>query len=220
MIAAFEGAPGVGKSTVARSLRREGVAVVPEVNRLFLRPKNEPADWYLDRQNARWEIAAHAERAGRTALLDGDPLQPLWFGWLFPDENWTSVATAASFFMDRVRSGRMRLPDHYILLTLYAAEQARRLHGREVARGLAEFDANAKVRRYASFAAPQRQFFGDLAKRFPGWVSFIDAADPGTAAQVSSLLKKPATPPDSIEALSYAAEWLRSHSAADCRAAA
>lgn len=216
MIAAFEGAPGVGKSTIAASLRRQGVSVVPEVNKLFLRPVEEPADWYLDRQNARWEIAAQAERDGRVALLDGDPLQPLWFGWLYLDERWTSVTTAASFFIERVKTGRMRVPDRYFLLTLDEAERANRLHAREVGRGSANADAVAKVARYASFALPQRRFFEALSQRFPGWITMVDTADPDATARVKLALGESARPPDGLSVLTHAAEWLKANPSAHC----
>ena len=211
MIAAFEGAPGVGKSTIARALLRHGIAVVPEVNRLFLRPVDEPSDWYLDRQNARWELAAYAERGGRTAVLDGDPLQPLWFGWLYPHERWTSVAAAASFYLDRAAGGRMRLPDRYIFLTLDQQTRARRLYEREIERGLTDIDAAAKVARYSTFAGPQQRLFEAMSSRFPGWVATINTGEPDAAGRIIDVLEEPASPPSSVLALSYAIEWLQSH---------
>jgi broad-specificity NMP kinase len=42
MMIAIEGAPGVGKSTVAAALGAGGAFVIPEVNRLFARPDPEP----------------------------------------------------------------------------------------------------------------------------------------------------------------------------------
>ena len=211
MIAALEGAPGVGKSTLARALKQVGVAIVAEANRLFPRPAEEPADWYLDLQNARWEIAAHAERAGRIGLLDGDPLQPLWFGWLYPDEGWTPPETAAAFFMQRVSAGRMRLPDRYLLIVCENGERGRRLYGREVAQGKDPAGAAAKVARYAPFAARQRRYFDALVDRFPGWISTVDLTDMLGVADALALLRAPSTPPDSLEALSFAADWLSSN---------
>jgi predicted ATPase len=72
-IISIEGAPGVGKSTIAAALARLGAFVVPEVNQLFAEPKPEPPDWYYDRQNARWEMAQLKAAQGRLAVLDGDP---------------------------------------------------------------------------------------------------------------------------------------------------
>lgn len=210
MIAALEGAPGVGKSTLAAGLAR-GATVVPEINQLFLRPRPEPADWYLDRQNARWEIAAHAERSGRTAVLDGDPLQPLWLGWLYPNENWTPSATAASFFIDRIQSGRMRLPDRYLFLVVDEAERGHRLRNREVARGLGAGRAAEKVRRYSTFAASQHRFFAALSERFPGWIMTLDTGTPDAAVQAAALLEACASPPDGVMAVTYAADWLATH---------
>jgi broad-specificity NMP kinase len=77
MIIAIEGAPGVGKSATAAALAKGRAYVVPEVNRLFARPDPEPAEWYCERQIARWEMARLHTAQDGLAVLDGDPFQPL-----------------------------------------------------------------------------------------------------------------------------------------------
>ncbi|HEY8560173.1 MAG TPA: AAA family ATPase [Pyrinomonadaceae bacterium] len=77
-IICFEGASAVGKTTTSNALRDErGARVVPEVNQLFARPENEPAEWYFERQVERWRIARERSRRGALVVLDGDPFQPL-----------------------------------------------------------------------------------------------------------------------------------------------
>lgn len=48
-IIAFEGASAVGKSTTCRELEKNyGAYIIPEVNSLFERPKNEHRTWYFE----------------------------------------------------------------------------------------------------------------------------------------------------------------------------
>ncbi|WP_436864949.1 hypothetical protein [Bacillus fungorum] len=49
-IIAFEGASAVGKSTTCRELEKNyGAYIIPEVNFLFERPKNEHRTWYFEK---------------------------------------------------------------------------------------------------------------------------------------------------------------------------
>lgn len=57
-IIAFEGASAVGKSSTCRELENNyGAFIIPEVNFLFERPKNEHRTWYFEKQVERWNIA-------------------------------------------------------------------------------------------------------------------------------------------------------------------
>ena len=90
MIVTLTGAPAVGKSTTATAMVADHRAfVVPEVNKLFARPKNEPKSWYLERQVARWEMGLCQANNFDWIIFDGDLFQPLWFSWIFHDEPWT-----------------------------------------------------------------------------------------------------------------------------------
>jgi hypothetical protein len=73
----FEGPSAVGKTTSAQVLRASnGIEVVPDVAALFERPSDESADWYLERQVERWQLALQSS-VDRDVVLDGDPFQPL-----------------------------------------------------------------------------------------------------------------------------------------------
>lgn len=85
-IICLEGASGIGKSTAAEFMAREyGFVRVPEVNELFSRSSNESDDWYFQMQIMRWELAKKTSLSGKTAILDGDHLQPVWYNWIFDD---------------------------------------------------------------------------------------------------------------------------------------
>ena len=209
MIIAFEGAPGVGKSTTAAALAGVGVLVVPEVNLLFARPTPEPADWYLDRQNARWEMAALQARQGRRAILDGDPFQPLWFGWIFQEGPWAGWRDTLQFYRQRILEGRLAFPDRYVFFTLPEPSRRERLLVRERARGLGEERAQHKVERYAQLAEPQRRYFEALATQFPDWVVRLEPTSLVQSAAIIEDLRPPETPPPvSLEILEFIGRWL------------
>jgi hypothetical protein len=99
MIICFEGAPAVGKSTTSQIMaNRYKAFVVPEVNLLFARPKNEPENWYLNRQVARWEMGMRQLDNFDWIIFDGDLFQPLWFNWIYFDEGWTDLESSENFF--------------------------------------------------------------------------------------------------------------------------
>ena len=171
MVVALEGAPGAGKSTLAAEMGRAGALVVPEVNLLFLRPEGDGTEWYLERQVARWEMAALAARQGRTGVLDGDPFQPMWFNWAFAAEGWPDWRVAYRYFRAKVEAGRMGVPERYVFLRVEEGVRAERMLARELARGGDPARAARKVERYASLVEPQARYFGALGARFPGLVN-------------------------------------------------
>lgn len=209
MIVAFDGAPGVGKSTTAAALADLGAFVVPEVNLLFARPTPEPTDWYLDRQNARWEMAALQARPGRLAILDGDPFQPLWFGWVFRDGPWVEWRDALQFYRQRILDGRLAFPDRYVFFTLPEPVRRQRLLARERARGFGEERAQQKAERYAPLAEPQQRYFDALATRFPDWVVTLEPTSlEQSTAIIQALRPLPAPPPASLEILEFIGRWM------------
>lgn len=77
-IIAFEGASAVGKSTTCCELEKNyGAYIIPEVNSLFERPKNEHRTWYFEKQVERWNIAVQKSEQYELVILDGDIYQPL-----------------------------------------------------------------------------------------------------------------------------------------------
>jgi adenylate kinase family enzyme len=80
----FEGASAVGKTTTANEIaKKTNTYIIPEVNLLFKRPKNESKTWYLERQVERWHTAQEKLKQYDTVILDGDIFQPISYNWCF-----------------------------------------------------------------------------------------------------------------------------------------
>lgn len=206
MILAIEGAPGVGKSTTAAAL---GAVVIAEVNLLFARPPAPPADWYLDRQNARWEMAQRYAEANDLVVLDGDPFQPLWFNWAMPETGWPPWQQACDFYRHRLLERRMAWPDRYLFLTIDEPTRCARMLARERARGLGEERAQHKTARYARLVEPQARFFRALAVQFPGWVQWLEATSVERSVTVVRQLAAPLPGWDPLVVLEFVESWLR-----------
>ena len=111
MTIVLEGPPAAGKSTISRSLQSAGdYYVIPEVNMLFQRPQLEPENWYLDRQVCRWEIGMRQEESYSGVIFDGDIFQPLWFNWIFSDEDWNPLEHNEAYYRKAIMVGRIRFP--------------------------------------------------------------------------------------------------------------
>ena len=99
MIITLEGAPAVGKSTIARELESgSGFKRIPEVNELFKsRPENESSDWYAKQQLKRMSLTGlSAERC----VFDGDPFQVVWFSWMYSERINQSWREKLQVFLD------------------------------------------------------------------------------------------------------------------------
>src|SRR5262245_7983405 len=131
MIITLEGAPAVGKSTIASALNFQ---VVLEVNRLFGKRSGSARDnrWYLERQLERWQLAKHA---ARNAVLDGDILQPLWFSACYWQEDWADISETVSFFEQAISDDKLALPDKYVCLVVNEETRAKREHARCIRAG-------------------------------------------------------------------------------------
>lgn len=216
MIVAIEGAPGVGKSTLAASLAASlpgsSATVIAEVNLLFARPQPEPADWYNDRQTARWEMAALVDARNELAILDGDPLQPVWLNRMFGDAG-ASWLDAWQFFHARIIAGRMALPTHYVIAHVDEATRNARLLTRERSRGLGEERAQRKVERYRTFADTQLPYWRALASQFPRWVHFVETTDLALATATLRELaaRAEAKPPAALDAMAFIEAWLSNY---------
>jgi hypothetical protein len=208
MMIAIEGAPGVGKSTVAAALGAGGAFVIPEVNRLFARPDPEPDRWYCERQVARWEMARRHVAAGGMAVLDGDPFQPLWFAWIYRGDGWKQDLGAFGFFRDRIVRGEMGFPGLYAFAHIAEPVRCERMMAREVLRGVPVERAREKVARYARMVEPQRRFFAALGARFPGWVVEVETASLESSVAAIRGAVAGAGSVNGLEALNFIEGWL------------
>ncbi|MBD1913837.1 MULTISPECIES: hypothetical protein [unclassified Leptolyngbya] len=210
MLIALEGAPAVGKSTTSQALvKQHQVFVVPEVNKLFARPQNEPEQWYLNRQVARWEVGLRQVKNCDRILFDGDLFQPLWFSWIYPDEPWTPLEAAEAFYQEQIVAGRLGFPDVYFIL--WTSPEERRQREYERGRALNQDDAKieAKVQRYEQFASPQLQYFKAFQQLFPERVQFVQSSTVEENVRAIASTPPPLKKEQDLEILDRLVEWLR-----------
>ncbi len=215
MIIALEGAPAVGKTTIANYLSKQhGCHRVAEVNELYLdRPVPEPDQWYCERQIDRMKIASESGNS----VLDGDPFQAVWFSWIYPDRGFVSWQKSMDFFVEN--------EEYVILPSLYAYlfidEEARyvRERKREEERGHSHRQFLNKWNRYAEFAAPQRAFFEAIGAEYPGWVLPVETVD--LKQSIGKLVSAtPVTPPEQGDFMSWLSGWLTDNSPGEIHGAA
>lgn len=168
-IICFEGASAVGKTTTADAFKeRYGASVVPEVNLLFTRPADEPADWYFERQVERWALAREQSKFRHLVILDGDPFQPLWYNWAYDFVNWQDLNFMERFYKPRVRNKAIQFPDLYIIFSAREIELKKRK----------ENDATRKRRGFEThlrMIEPQRRYFQAMHAFSPRRVLFLRA---------------------------------------------
>ncbi len=171
-VIAIEGASAVGKSTVCRILEAEfGFSRIPEVNELFSRGVNPTSSWYFERQLERWQMACAVSKAGGRAVLDGDPLQPVWYNWIFTEAGLQPISAVIEFYKQQFRSGRMQFPEKYYLLTATESE----LHRRKAA------DTTRTRRNFVShlrLIKPQVAYFQTMNMLAPGRSAVLESNDP------------------------------------------
>jgi aromatic ring-cleaving dioxygenase len=216
MILSIEGAPASGKSTTCEHLvRRYGAVRIPEVNELFGKsPTGEPWTWYCERQLERCARARAADGPGRLVLLDGDPLQAVWYSWIYPERGFEPWRHPLAFF--RARASALVVPSFHVHLWIDGAEHVRRERAREAARGHDARRAELKVRLYADFAPPQRAWFDALEARFRGFVLSCETLDMERTA-LAILGHEPPAAPDAGEFLDWMGRWLAAHPSAPYR---
>lgn len=210
MLITLEGAPAVGKSTTSQALaKHHQTFVVPEVNKLFDRPKNEPEDWYLERQVARWEMGLRQIKNFDPILFDGDLFQPLWFSWIYDDELWTPLETARAFYREQLTAGRIGFPDVYCILWTSPEERRKREFERGRALNQDEIRIQEKVQRYERFASPHLQYFKAFQQLFPERVQFIESTTVEENVRAIASLKMPEKPKQDLEIFDSLVHWLR-----------
>ncbi|MFB5249335.1 chloramphenicol acetyltransferase [Bacillus mycoides] len=117
-IIAFEGASAVGKSTTCRELERNyGAFIIPEVNFLFERPRNEHKTWYFEKQVERWNMAVQKSHQHEIVILDGDIYQPLSYNWCFHFDIFNQpLSLIENFYKEKLINREIGFPDQYFYL--------------------------------------------------------------------------------------------------------
>lgn len=165
----FEGASAVGKTTTSNALNDDGdVFVVPEVNQLFGRSDDEPAEWYFERQIERWQIALAESKKHRLVVLDGDPFQPLWYNWAYDFVGWQNLDFMERFYESAMRSGLIAFPHRYFIFSASEAELRRR-RASDATRQRRAFEIHLKM------IEPMRRYFEAMQTLSPGQVLFLEA---------------------------------------------
>ncbi|ESP91483.1 MULTISPECIES: hypothetical protein [Pseudoalteromonas] len=178
MIVTFEGAPAVGKSTIASALKdKHGCYVIPEVNKLFGKDNRESDLWYYQKQIERCHIASSSASDAMISILDGDVFQPVWFGITFPDENWGCFDTIVSFYRKMIDEKQVSFPNKYVYFHVPEALRANRERGRSSLLGRSSEEIEKKIMRFQRFSALHKDYFSDLKAEFPELVCFHESND-------------------------------------------
>ncbi len=170
-IICFEGASAVGKTTVSKHLHENFDAyVIPEVNLLFQRTRNESKYWYFERQTERWEMAVSAAEKYRLVILDGDPFQPLWYNWSYNYDFGNSFDEIMHFYQSALTDKRINFPDKYFILSINTDELKKR-----------QLNDSSRTRknfeRHLRFINPQRAYFNFIKSIDDNLVEFIENSE-------------------------------------------
>ena len=167
-IICFEGASGVGKTTLSKYLRDKlNAYVIPEVNLLFQRKPDEPKFWYFERQVERWKMAVRASKKHKTVILDGDAFQPLWYNWSYDFDVLESLKSLTDFYREKLAAGEIDFPDKYFILTVQTDELRKRKIN-DASRTRKNFD------RHLRFIEPQKAYFNFVKSTNGDLVEFIE----------------------------------------------
>lgn len=177
-IICIEGASASGKSTVCRILETEfGFTRIPEVNELYPRSPAESPTWYFERQIDRWIMACDISSVGGSVILDGDPFQPVWYNWIFPDIGLQPIPDVIRFYHEKVKSRVLRVPDKYYFLTTSELELRRRKES-DQSRSRRNFEMHLRL------IEPQMAYFTAMNDSAPGLVSVMESGDSREVAKL------------------------------------
>ncbi|WP_045235107.1 hypothetical protein [Deinococcus pimensis] len=174
---------------------------------LFTRPDDAPPHWYLERQVDRQTLARDASTTFPLVVLDGDPLQPLWYGWTYPEhDRWLDDLT--DFYRPKFASGTLVFPDAYLVLTT-TEETLKQRRAADKTRPRRNFE------RHLRLLLTQPRYFEQLARLLPGRVRLMDAASvDGTIAELDAWLPRLREgTDDALAVFDQIVEWLRTHPA-------
>jgi hypothetical protein len=203
-IICLEGASAAGKTTLSHAIAaRTGAAVIAEVWAIFERPSPEPPLWYLERQVERWRFAVESAGEHGLSILDGDPFQPLWYGWAYGFIEPHTLSTVTSFYHDAIAAGSLAFPDRYILLAVSEPELRTRKQG-DASRSRQNFA------RHVSLLRHQPRYFATMNTICPGIAYVLDAGAPVTtlAETAISIIRGEQHAEDSLTILQHLADWL------------
>ena len=168
-IICFEGASAVGKTTTANRFKTIcGAFVVPEVNLLFERPKDESPEWYFERQVERWQIAQEQNKSYRLIILDGDPFQPFWYCWAYNFVGWQSLDFMKQFYQPKIQNKTLGFPNKYFIFSANESELRKRKES-DATRRRRGFEMHVRM------VAPQRCYFRAMQNFSPHRVRFLEA---------------------------------------------
>lgn len=177
-VISIEGASAAGKTTVCLALEAEhGFIRIPEVNELFSRAPDEAPRWYLERQIDRWKMACHVSSSGGSAVLDGDPFQPMWYNWIFPDLGFQPVAEVVRFYHDKVSAGIIHFPDKYYVLTASESELRQRKET-DKSRSRRNFEKHLRL------IEPQLAYFTTMNEGGAGMASILESLNARDVAKL------------------------------------
>lgn len=174
----IEGASAVGKTTTSRVLENEyNFQVIPEVNKMFERPKNEPATWYFEKQLERIHLAEKISVSGGHAVLDGDPMQPLWYNKIYEEQGFQPMQLVIDFYSSAIKNENIQFPDKYFILTSDEFELRRRKSGDKISR-------RSNFEKHLSLINPQLAYFRSLNVFLKEGAEFIENVEPNLTAQI------------------------------------
>jgi len=172
----LEGASGIGKSTTSLFLKEHfNFKIVPEVNEMFERPIKESSTWYFEKQVERWRLAENESINGSNVILDGDPMQPIWYNWIFSDLGFQPIQQVFEFYSDAILREEIKFPEKYFILTASETELRKRKEC-DKNRTRKNFETHLKL------ISPQLDYFSKMNSLNFGNVEIIQSKDISSTA--------------------------------------